>query len=461
MISTEKQEPTTATGVESQVEPSSHETKAGGTRLSNLLRWGTKGGLAIVDQGLISGSNFLLGILLARWLVPEQYGAYALAFSVFLLLSFLYHSLLLEPMAVFSGSAYSRSLRGYLKSLIWIHLSITVVSLVVLGTSAGVAFIRAEPGGLPGALLGVTLASPCILLFWLARRAYYMQLAPARAASGALLYCILLVGGLYLLYKFERLSPFTAYLLMATGALVTASYLLLHLRRTLPGIEAGPTSRQAWNRHWDYGRWALASAIATWIPYYMYYPLLTSFFGMTQAGQLRALMNFALPLEQTFTALSSLFLPYAARVQEREGRASAGPLTRRITLLYIVGAVAYWAVFIPFKGTAFHFLYAGKYSEVAYLIPYVALETTLWSAAFGPAIVLRAMESPASIFYARIVSSVLSLAVGVPLTWAYGLWGVMLGIVLANAAAFVMTMYLLRGKIAENHQARTPQPEIA
>ena len=55
-----------------------------------FARWVTKGGLAIVDQGLISGSNFLIGILLARWLMPEAYGAFALAFSVFLLLSYVY-----------------------------------------------------------------------------------------------------------------------------------------------------------------------------------------------------------------------------------------------------------------------------------------------------------------------------------------------------------------------------------
>jgi hypothetical protein len=35
----------------------------------------TKGGLAVLDQGLISGSNFLVGILLARWLAPAEYGA--------------------------------------------------------------------------------------------------------------------------------------------------------------------------------------------------------------------------------------------------------------------------------------------------------------------------------------------------------------------------------------------------
>src|SRR5271170_1290937 len=74
-------------------------------RSSKFVRWITKGGLAILDQGLISGSNFLIGILLARWLMPAQYGAFALAFSVFLLLSYVYQSFLAEPQAVFSGSA--------------------------------------------------------------------------------------------------------------------------------------------------------------------------------------------------------------------------------------------------------------------------------------------------------------------------------------------------------------------
>ncbi len=60
-----------------------------------FVPWVTKGGLAILDYGLFSGSNFLLGVLLARWMAPEQYGAYALAFSIFILVTFLYQALIL------------------------------------------------------------------------------------------------------------------------------------------------------------------------------------------------------------------------------------------------------------------------------------------------------------------------------------------------------------------------------
>lgn len=418
-----------------------------GSFTQKLARWVTKGSLAIVDQGLISGSNFLIGILLARWLVPTQYGAFSLAFSIFLLLSYVYQSLLSEPQGVFSGSAYSQCLRGYLKALLGIQAMVTVFGIVLLGGSALVVYAMGKADGLPGALAGVAIASPCILFFWLLRRAYYMNLAPGRAAMGAFIYFALVTGGLFVAYKRALVSPFSAYLLMAIGALGTGFFLLTQVNKALPpDVIKGPTAAQAWHKHWEYGRWALAVSVVTWIPYYMYYPLVSAFSGMAQAGQLRALMNLSLPMEQSYTALSILFLPYAARVCREKGVQSSGPLVRRITILFVSGALAYWAVLIPFKGLVFHVLYAGKYLEVAPLIPYVALGTTLWSAAFGPAILLRAIESPDSIFYARIVASVLSLVIGVPATRAFGLWGVVSSIIVANLAAFVISMYILQRK---------------
>src|SRR5579863_2318875 len=412
-----------------------------------LARWVAKGGLAILDQGLISGSNFAISIALARWLAPGQYGAFSLAFSVFLVLSYVYQSLLSETQGVFSGSAYSQCLRGYLKALLGIQAMVTIFGIVLLGGSAAVVYFMGKADGLPGALAGVAIASPCILFFWLLRRAYYMNLAPARAAVGALIYCSLVTGGLLLAYKETLVSPFSAYLMMAIGALGAGFYLLSQVNKALPpdAVKA-PTAGQAWHKHWEYGRWALAVSVVTWIPYYMYYPLVSAFNGMAQAGQLRALMNLSLPMEQSYTALSILFLPYAARVCREKGIGASGPLVRRITLLFVVGAVAYWAVLIPFKGFVFHVLYGGRYTEVAHFIPYVALGTTMWAAAFGPAILLRAIESPDSIFYARCVASVLSLLIGVPATRAFGLWGVVWSLVVANLAAFLISLYILNRK---------------
>jgi O-antigen/teichoic acid export membrane protein len=433
-----------------------------GTRVwGNLIPWAMKGGLALLDQGLITGSNFVLGIVLARWLPPDQYGAYAVAFAVFLLLLMLYQSLFLEPQAVFGASAYRGCFRGYVKALLRLHLATALLIVFVIGVSAEVALKLGQPGGLPGALAGVALAAPCILLFWLARRTSYLEFSPAPAAGGSLLYCALTLSGLYVAYRFRLLSPMSALLLMGLGALGASAFIFTYLKLRLPRTRGAPTLRDTWRRHWSYGRWALASAALMWVPWNIFYPLLSSLSGMAQAGELKALMNFTAPVLQTYTAVSSLLLPYLVRVHEREGHAGTNAVTRRVTMLCVCGAVAFWAPLLLFKGPVFRLLYSGRYTEAAYLLPVVALGSVSWSAFFGLANALRAMTSPASVFAAVLVSSCVSVMIGVPATWALGVRGAVWSIALSETLAVVMVLVLFRRKVRRTSDAVPTLPELS
>ena len=57
-----------------------------------------------VDQASTAGANFLASILLARWLEPQQYGAYALGVSVYSLLATISDALITEPMMILGPS---------------------------------------------------------------------------------------------------------------------------------------------------------------------------------------------------------------------------------------------------------------------------------------------------------------------------------------------------------------------
>jgi O-antigen/teichoic acid export membrane protein len=410
------------------------------------IPWAGKSGFAVADQGFISGSNFVLSILLARWMGADQYGAYALAFSIFILLSLLYLSMVLEPMAVFGAATYRGGLRGYLKSLLWIHIALTLVIFVGLGISSAATALWGQQPGLAGALAGVMLASPCVLLFWLVRRAFYLELSPANAAIGALLYCAVALVGVYIIHWSGWLSAFSAFLPIAVAAILTTVLLYYRLRPTLRPATIEVKTGEVWQRHWGYGRWALASAIASWVPAYIYYPLLTSFSSMSQSGELKALMNLVAPMQQTQAALSMLFLPYAARVFGEQGNSSVGSITRRLTMMSLGVSAVYWALIIPFRQTVFHLLYGGRYMEVAYLIPAISVGAILWSGASGSSIVLRAMGSPASVFVAFIASSVISLAVGIPACRYYGVVGAVWGTNVADAGALLMVVWLVQRK---------------
>lgn len=422
--------------------------------LKKLMPWVSKGGLAILDQGLVSGSNFLISVLLARWLSPGQYGAYAIAFGIQVLLTVVYQALVLEPMSVYGGSSYRNSLRGYLGSLLWVHAVLSLAICIALATAALTAKGIARSEGLAGALAGITIASPFALAFGMARRGFYLELSPAKAALGAFVYSSFSVIGLYLLYHRGLLSAFSAFLLMGLAAFATTLYLFLRLRKELRPSNSAPSVREIWKRHWGYGRWALAGSIAGWIPAYIYYPVLTGFGNIVHSGQLKALMNLTQPMEQTKAALAMLLLPYAAGVHDREGRSSASSLAKRMTTISLGGAIAYWIVILPFDRPVFQLMYSGRYIEVAHLLPIVAFGSIVWSAAYGPAIALRAMESPASVFVAFSLATGLSLLVGIPAAWRYGLSGAIWGSNLADVLSLVIVLLVLRRKIASHSDDR-------
>ena len=190
--------------------------------------------------------------------------------------------------------------------------------------------------------------------------------------------------------------------------------------------------QETWKKHWNYGKWALGTCIVGWIPTYVYIPLVSKFSGLAVTAELRALMNLGGPVLQTYAALSMLFLPYAARVQGEEGRQGSTALTRKLTALFVAGAIAYWMVLIPLRRPLFDLLYAGKYMDASSLLPLFAAETVIWSAALGPAIVLRAMEYPRSLFFANGAASIVAIVFGIPATRYFGLHGVIWSMVLAQ-----------------------------
>ncbi len=71
-----------------------------------------------MDQGLFSISNLVLNVLLARWLLPEDYGIFATAFAIFLLVATLHTGLFEEPMLVFGSGKYRNRISEYLGTLL-------------------------------------------------------------------------------------------------------------------------------------------------------------------------------------------------------------------------------------------------------------------------------------------------------------------------------------------------------
>lgn len=416
-----------------------------------MKTWPLRGFFALLDQGLISGSNFIVAILLARWLVPQQYGAYALAFEMFLFMSVVYGSLILEPMSVFGPSVFKDDFRAYLGILLRIHCALSLLMIVAVFAVAAVLNALKPSSSLPGALVGVAVASPCLLLFWLVRRGFYVHLLPKKAALGACVYSAVVLAGVTVVYKLHSLSSLSAFLIMAAGAVITGPAMLRWFKSHMqlsPGrrIRVKDVLRQ----HWIYGRWALASAIVIWLSGAIFYPALGSFYTLAETGQFKALMNLSSPIGQAYVALSLLTLPYASQVHHEEGNAVVGRLVWKLTGLYVFGSALYWLIAILARGPIVHQLYGGKYEQVIALLPWVALGSVLRIGATAQANVLRAMRSPSMVFVAYSAACVVAILIGIPCTRWLGLRGALFAWVLSGAASFVGALVMIRRKARQS-----------
>src|SRR5262245_52790299 len=93
-------------------------TAARHTEASQGLPIGARAGVwTLVDQGVFTASNFLFQMLLARWLAPQDYGAFTVALAIFLLIGAGQIALFGEPLLVYGARKYHHCLPTYLGGL--------------------------------------------------------------------------------------------------------------------------------------------------------------------------------------------------------------------------------------------------------------------------------------------------------------------------------------------------------
>jgi len=410
------------------------------TASAKKLAWVGKGVLAITDQGLLSGSNFLLGVLLARWLTPNQYGAFALGFSIFLFLSGLHNAFFLEPMSVLGPESYSQCLPGYLRKLLGLHF--VLAFLLSLLTIMAIPFLRLFPADQPmaSALWGVSVAVPLILFQWLCRRGAYLRLAPGRAAASSATYCVALILLLLVFRGQGWLSSFTGFLIPSLATLPATLMLLMSLPHGTDSRPA-PSNSEIVRRHWQYGRWVVGGGTANWLCANAYYIIVAALLPVRDLAAFRALRNFTSPCLQALVAINLLVLPWASSRFATEGIAGLRRRTRQLAFLFGTAALVYLAAIWLLGSKVMNFLYAGRYNDYSPLLLLSTAPLLFTAAAMGSEVAVQVMQAPSEVFLAYSVSGVLTVLTGIVFTHFWGLAGGLAGLLISTIAFWVVISY--------------------
>jgi len=364
---------------------------------------------AVLDQCLFGASNLLLNVLLARWLAPEQYGAFASALSILFLAGILHAALFVEPMLVLGSKRRSQQ-DAYLRLLVSGHalFGIGALGLCVAVAALLLAFERLATAQLAAAL---GLAMPCVLGSWLARRIFYLRSSPRAAAIASAGYLAAILVGLGFARHFGVLNAAVALGTMAAAGAIVAAALLRALRipifeRPEPGL-----ARRMLGEHWSLSRWLVLMAPFEWIPGNFYYLALPALSGLGAPALLKAAMNLVQPLLQVFGALRIVLTP--ALVDAAHSRRHDRPALRAGAAM--VGGALLWCALLQLFGDALaQRLYAGAYPDLGPMLrvlAWVPLFFALGAVASG---MLRARERTRHELWVGVAASLLSVSLGLP-----------------------------------------------
>jgi O-antigen/teichoic acid export membrane protein len=413
----------------------------------------TRGGFAVLDQGLYSGANFLISVLLARWLSGEQYGAFTVAFSMMFLVTAVHSALLTEPMLVFGAGKYGDRFPGYLRLLIDGHFLVALAASAVSALAAAVLW-RAGSAATAGTLGGLALAVPFVLLAALARRAFYVVRKPGWSAIGSALYLLIVIGGIYAVNRRGALSGGTSMVVMGISGALTSLALLLILRPRLDRGSRRELTRRVLEDHWRYGRWAIGSSLLLSSSGAIYYLVVTAFLTLESVAVLRAVQNLFAPISQFSLSITWFLVPWCAKRAQRLGPGWLTGDAVRISAGLAAAATLYLLLMV-FAGPALaDLLYAGRYAGQARLIAIVAFAQIVAALGGGVHVALRASGRSDLLFVGSAAGVSFGALANLALVALWGFDGASAGIGLFALATAIAAWWLWVAK--ERRRMRGP-----
>jgi O-antigen/teichoic acid export membrane protein len=430
-------------------------TPAGSAFRGLKRRLAGKQGYALLDQAMVSGTNFLTGVVLARSIGLRGFGVFTLAWTAVLFLYSTQISLIVSPMMSIGPKEPDDEEASYYGCVLMHGVIFAVVgsALLFLFMLCG-AWLVPRWGVRPLALPTAAAAGAYLTQDLVRRYFYCTWRIGAVLVNDAVSY----LGQLVFLLLAWRFAHPDCELVLWIMAITSFAATLLGIVMLGPvSINAGELKRVA-ARHWISSKWLLGSNLLQWAAGNVFFVAAPLYLGVAVIGGLRASQSLLNVANVWFQSLENVIPSEAARRLHSGG---LGAMVRylRVVALRWGGATLVFVIMVSiFASPLMRFVYGNAFEGYGYVVRWMACACIATILTVPPMAGLRAIEKTKPIFYANIVSAVLGFALAVPLVKAFGLRGAVGGILLGRLAVLVVIEVSFRMGVAA---IRAEQPDAA
>ena len=292
--------------------------------------------LALIDQGLVSGVNFITGLLLARFLGMDGYGQFVLAYGIILFLSGIQMALIISPMMVMGPtigddqkSVYYRAVAR--QQLVFAAACVLIVYCFTFTVGRLFPEWQLQPIAAPLAAVAVLFTTQDFI-----RRLLFVlnQALPALLndlVSYGLQLTLLIVLGIHSdltagdALWIIALTSLAAIITLPLLSRIANAYVLGSMRR----LPENATDRQ----HWEFGKWLIGRNIVYWGGTQLLIYMAGAMLSVAAVGAMTAARNIVGLTNLLFLAMENLVPSRAARIYSQRGIAALGRYLRRVSVI--------------------------------------------------------------------------------------------------------------------------------
>jgi O-antigen/teichoic acid export membrane protein len=411
-----------------------------------------QGATTIVDQGIVSITNFLTGVIVARSCPRGEVGPFSLWFGVVLLLTSVQTSLVSVPYNVYAMRIPEAERRAYTGSTLVHQLCISLLATALLAT-AGLAV--AGTRGLPGMSAVVSmlaLAVPFTLAREYGRQLFFSRLRFGSALLLDAVVAVLQLGVLLWLARSGALSARAAYAVTAAACAV-AVVVWAVMARGFFRIEPRRV-RPAFLLNWVTGRWSLAAG-AVAVASAQLYPWFTAAArGADQAGVLAACMGITALTNPLLIGMGNFLAPKIMHAHAEGGLAAVQRVTR-VAFAVVAGAMALMCpLLFLVGGELLKRIYGPHYADHGLAVGVLSLALVADWLSLPAHYALFFMDRAKVMFKSNSIVLAITVVLGFALVSTLGVIGAGLGLLVGNslATAFKWREYRKRVGSARNRE---------
>lgn len=391
----------------------------------------------IADQGLSSISNFGLGLVVARSVGAQAFGAFALAYTTYVLIQGVSRGATTDPLLV----RHSALRPGQQEAIRQATATATAIGVVGAGVLAIVALLMG--GELEASLLALAVGLPGLLLQDSIRFAFFALAKPVGAVLNDLLWVVVQVGIFWALAVSGRSTA--GFLLVGWGAAATVAAVVgLTQLRLVPRMQrVGPWLRV----QGDLALRFVGDSLATMGSQQLTTYVVAGTAGLAASGSLRAAMIVLGPIGVLFQGTQSAVIAEGARFAA-DRVDSLRRLVRGVAVV-LPCAGALWVVALVLTPRWLgRSLLGDTWTGAHEVLPYMGAASCLAGILFAANSGLRALGDAKRALRSRLTSLPVKLAGGVGGGVAGGAVGAAVGIMISDLITAGIWWHQLRRSLA-------------